>query len=214
MVSHAEWIDAQKWERDWHADCVNSYNEETKQYIYAHYMGLDLFSVNYYGQRSWDFGNKTVLDVGCGPYSMLLKIKTTGRKYGIDPCEYPKWIMERYKAASVDILQFPAERLGLQYGFIADAEQMNFDEILLYNCLQHTSDPAAICRNLINAGKTIRVFEWVDAGVSPGHLHDLKADKLDEWLGGRGRVIELNQSPVVGRAYCGIFKGKHYNVGL
>ena len=57
-----KWVKAQEWEKDWHlTQQFNSYNEETKQYMYASKMGLDEFKVNYYGQIGWDFGDKKVL---------------------------------------------------------------------------------------------------------------------------------------------------------
>lgn len=196
-----EWKEAQKWEKEWHSNCINSYNEETKQYIYSKFMGLDEYLVNYYGQIGWDFGEKAVLDVGCGPYSLLLKSKG-GTMHGIDPCQYPKWVYERYKCAGVVIYKMPAEE------FVN--VNMVYDEVLMYNCLQHVISPKKIIDNILACSRLIRVFEWVDNGISDGHLHDLHADELDEWLGGKGKSNYIDAGPCVGKAYWGIFKGKHY----
>lgn len=198
------WPEASKWERSWHGNCINSYNEETKQYIYARCMGMDVYSVNFYGQRGWDFGKQSVLDIGCGPYSMLLKSKAM-QMIGIDPCSYPSWVEKRYEAAGVQIIYDKAENLLLHLN-----KERGWDEVLLYNCLQHTENPELIVKNMRAVAKTIRVFEWVDAGISPGHLHDLKESKLNEWLGGVGKVEFIDRGPVVGKAYYGIFKGNHY----
>ena len=35
-------------------------------------------------------------------------------------------------------------------------------------------------------------------------------EKLDKWLGGYGKVENINNSPVVGKAYYGIFLGEKY----
>jgi 2-polyprenyl-3-methyl-5-hydroxy-6-metoxy-1,4-benzoquinol methylase len=195
------WEEANKWENEWHGNCVNSYNEETKQYIYAHYMGLDQYATNYYGQKGWDFGNQSILDMGCGPYSLLLKSKAA-YKLGVDPCPYPIWVGMRYDAADVEIE--PVKGENFEY------EGILFDEVLLYNCLQHTEDPAKICQNIRQISKIIRVFEWVDTGIADGHIQDLTEEKLNTWLGGEGKVEFINQSPVVGKAYYGVFKGNHY----
>lgn len=195
-----QWKEAQKWEKEWHSDCINSYNEETKQYVYSKFMGLDEYVVNTYGQVGWDFGDRKILDVGCGPYSILLKSKAQVM-HGIDPCQYPKWVYERYKCANIVIHKIPAENF---------VTKMVYDEVLLYNCLQHVISPKKIIENILACSKLVRVFEWVENGISDGHLHDLHAEELDEWLGGKGRTNYINVGPCVGNAYWGIFKGSHF----
>jgi 2-polyprenyl-3-methyl-5-hydroxy-6-metoxy-1,4-benzoquinol methylase len=195
------WEQANQWERQWHGDCANSYNEETKQYIYARLMGLDKYAVNYYGQRGWDFGDQSVLDIGCGPYSILLKSKAT-LKVGVDPCPYPEWVKMRYKECGVEFYNIKGEEINCFN---------NFDECLIYNCLQHTEDPQKILQKAWENSKVIRIFEWINEPVSDGHIHVLTEEKLNAWLSGEGKVIDLNQDPCVGRAYYGIFPGLHYN---
>jgi 2-polyprenyl-3-methyl-5-hydroxy-6-metoxy-1,4-benzoquinol methylase len=197
------WEEANKWELEWHGNCVNSYNEETKQYIYAQYMGLNQYASNYYGQRGWDFGNKAILDMGCGPYSLLLKAKAK-MKVGVDPCSYPVWVKLRYSSADVSVLKIKGEDLNI----IEDLPV--FDEVLMYNCLQHTENPEKICHNILAVSKIVRVFEWVDTGIADGHIQDLTEANLNAWLKGEGKVQFINQSPVVGKAYYGVFKGNHY----
>jgi 2-polyprenyl-3-methyl-5-hydroxy-6-metoxy-1,4-benzoquinol methylase len=194
------WEEAQKWEKEWHGNCVNSYNEETKQYIYARLMGLDVYKTNYFGQMGWDFGNKSVLDIGCGPYSLLMKSRAK-MKVGIDPCSYPQWVRMRYEAADVTLIQVAAEEWETH---------KIFDEVLIYNCLQHTINPKKIIENVLACSKIVRIFEWVEQGVSDGHLHDLHANELDEWLKGSGKTEYIEIGPCVGMAYWGIFKGEQY----
>jgi hypothetical protein len=200
MGDKQTWIQANQWERQWHGNCANSYNEETKQYIYAHHMGLDQYATNYYGQRGWDFGDQIVADIGCGPYSILLKSKAR-IKISIDPCPYPEWVKMRYSAADVLFKN-------------SKAEDMEFDDIIdeciIYNCLQHTEDPELIIKKAKQFSKLIRLFEWIDEPVSDGHIHTLTEEKLNAWLQGQGKVIHLDQNPCVGLAYAGIFPGDHY----
>lgn len=195
------WNQANEWEREWHGNCANSYNEETKQYIYAHHMGLDRYKTSRYGQVGWDFGEQAILDVGGGPYSLLLKAKAA-RMTVVDPCRYPEWVAVRYAGCGIDFLNIKAESM--------DFDQP-FDEVLLYNCLQHTEDPEAIINKIWQNAKTIRVFEWINEPISQGHIHTLTREDLDKWLGAEGTVHELNQNPCIGTAYTGIFAGMYWS---
>jgi len=79
-------------ESEYWGDCCNTYDEDQKHYVYAQYMGLDRqgYSFNVHG--------KSIIDIGGGPTSMLLK--TTNLKKGlvVDPLLYPEWTYARYAA--------------------------------------------------------------------------------------------------------------------
>lgn len=192
------WTEATNWEKGWWGDCTNTFNEEAKQYIYAHYLGLDKNITNWYGRRGWDLNDASILDIGGGPVSILLKTKARKRSV-LDPCDYPAWVAERYKCGGVEYIKDQAEN--------ESAYKEIFDEIWIYNCLQHVVDPEKILTNARKYSKIIRIFEWIDTGVSDGHLHNLTTENLDKWLGGFGKVENINRSPVVGKAYFGIFLG-------
>lgn len=194
------WEQAQEWERKWHGDCINSYWEETKQIVYAKKMGLKLDMVE--GKYPViHLEGKSILDIGGGPYSLLLKSVHFSEGFVVDPCEYPEWVERRYETAGVQLLQIPAEQLeGLG----------EFDEVWIYNCLQHTRDPEKIIKNAKEHARIIRIFEWIDIPVSDGHIHELKEKELNSWLGGNGKVENLNESGCYGRAYYGIFKGDYF----
>jgi hypothetical protein len=196
-----EWLDVhQDFEKKWHGDCINSYWEETKQLVYAKKIGLTpLFENGKY--PVYDLKGISVCDIGGGPYSILLKAINRGYCLVVDPCEYPEWIRLRYDTAFIASTMTQAET------FTTDRV---FDEVWIYNCLQHTTDPQRIIQNARSYSKVIRIFEWVDNGISIGHPQDLKADLLNEWLGGIGKVEQLNENGCKGKAYYGIFKGQHY----
>jgi hypothetical protein len=200
------WKDEQKWEKDWHGNCVNSYWEETKQIVYARKMGLQAQSIK--GKYPvYDLQNKCVLDIGGGPYSMLLKCININKHSGIvDPCDYPQWVIERYKMIlpSSHILKLKGEDIS------RPIEGKEFDEVWIYNVLQHTDDPKKILQNAYKISRVIRVFEWIDTPITPGHPHSLTSKKLNTWLQGEGKTEDLNESGCVGRAYYGVFKGYFY----
>ena len=54
-------------ESEYWGDCCNTYDEDQKHYVYAKYMGL--MAVGY----SFSMSGKSVVDIGGGPTSMLLK---------------------------------------------------------------------------------------------------------------------------------------------
>lgn len=200
------WQDEQHFESDWWGNCVNTYWEETKQLVYAKKMGLQaLMKEGKY--PVFDLHNISVLDIGGGPVSLLLKcINFNGMV--VDPCDYPEWIVKRYNELNINYVKSKGENIDLF------KSPMLFDEAWIYNVLQHVDDPQKIIENAIKVSKIIRIFEWVDNGVSPGHPHDLKESKLNEWLGGIGKVEQLNESGCRGKAYFGIFKGSHYDVNI
>lgn len=193
----------QEWEEDWWGDCASTYHEETKQFVYARLMGLQ-FEWGGPGPRI-DLKGKSVLDIGGGPVSMLLKTKNKGDCLVVDPCDYPDWVKERYDYCDIRYSKQPAENI-LTEGFGSKV----FDCCWIYNVLQHTIDPEKIIQNARKVSKIIRIFEWIDTGTSIGHPHELKEDKLNKWLGGMGQTKELNESGCVGRCFYGIFRGDHY----
>ncbi len=195
-----KWVKAQEWEKDWHlTQQFNSYNEETKQYMYASKMGLDEFKVNYYGQIGWDFGDKKVLDMGGSGQSILLKAK--GDRTVIDPIKPPKWMLERYKAAGIKFINQKGE----------DEINGEYDIVIGMNVLQHCEDPKKIVNNILKVSKIVKWFDWIEAGLSDGHIQNLYREELEEMFGGRGRVERINRNPVVGLAWYGTFKGKLYD---
>ena len=147
---------------------------------------------------SLDVCSKSILDIGGGPVSMLLKANNIGRAKVLDPSRYPLWTYERYRSKGVEV--------EINFGeALTDVEQ--WDEVWIYNVLQHVNDPKLIIENARRAGKLIRIFEWIDIPAHEGHPHELKQDLLEEWLGGlKGTVEELNENGCIGRCFYGIFK--------
>ncbi|NBS67854.1 class I SAM-dependent methyltransferase [bacterium] len=179
-------------ETRWWGNCCNTYGEETKQMVYAKRMGLRFQDdhLNVHGKK--------ILDIGGGPVSLLLKTRGLGKGKIIDPSGYPAWTYERYKCFGIDVEVGKAEGL-------ADID--DWDEIWIYNVLQHVDDPELIIKNARRAGKLIRIFEWIDIPAHEGHPHELKQDLLEEWLGGiKGTVEDINESGCTGRCFYGVFR--------
>jgi len=194
-----DWQKANEWEKNWWSSCVNTYGEEEKQLIYAAKMGLKWLH-NGYSPYNIDMEGKSVMDVGCGPASMLLKCINLKRGFAVDPCNYPEWVAARYKAAGIEYMKAKAEDIVMTL-----ENKPIFDEVWMYNVLQHTEDPEKIVGNLLASGKLIRVFEWVEIGLSDGHIHNLTEEKLNQWFKGEGKVEQLTDRHCFGLAYYGVF---------
>ncbi len=191
-----EWEAASRWESEWHGNCVNSYQEETKQLEYANRMGLAVER----DQRNnpiINFHNKRVVDIGGGPYSILLKgINVSGTV--VDPALFPAWVRSRYAAAGINFVSQKAEEYCVGY----------YDIGLLYNCLQHTEDPERIIRNLRRMCCEIFIHEWLETPKSNGHIQTITEAQMNKWLDGYGTIgSERWSDTVVTPYYCGKFAG-------
>lgn len=189
------WEEAQEWERSWWGACVNTYNEERKHFVYASKMGLSL-SPNAKTQYRFDLNGISVLDIGGGPCSLLLKCENIKGKV-IDPLPVPEWVKLRYESAGLDYEQIKGE----------DINETGYDEVFIYNVLQHTDNPEQIIQNARGAAKIIRIFEWINTPANIGHPQTLTAKNLNRWLGGEGKVEQMNEGGCVGLAYYGVFIG-------
>jgi 2-polyprenyl-3-methyl-5-hydroxy-6-metoxy-1,4-benzoquinol methylase len=198
-----DWTEHQEWEKEWHSNCVNSLNEELKQLVYARKMGLKQ-THNNKTPYIFKLGGISVLDIGGGPYSLLLKCEDFSEAIVADPCEYPEWVYMRYESAGIAHSSVVGEEIDSMIGFKI------FDEVWIYNVLQHTMSPETIIRKAFQASKIIRIFEWIDTGIAKGHPNDLHEEDLNKWLGGIGKVEQLNEGGCVGKAYYGVFKGAQY----
>ncbi len=190
------WEDDQKWELNWWGDCLNTWGEEQKQRRYAECMGLIELSNSQFSFY-YDLDFRSVLDIGGGPTSLLLKCVNRGLTKVADPAKYPDWVAERYKSARIKYTCETGEELV----------DRGYKEVWIYNVLQHVINPGEIIENARRAGEIVRVFEWLEIGVAPGHPHNLLEDQMNEWLGGEGKV---NADVPRGKEYYGIFKGYDY----
>lgn len=211
------WDDDQSWEAEWWGDCTNTFGEEAKQITYAHRMGLE----NVPRDGHWpvyDLGGRRVIDLGGGPVSMLLKCVNRGDPcLVVDPLDAPDWVERRYDAADITLIPKPIEEIE---------DRVAFDEVWIYNVLQHVQDPQRCVEIARELGKRVRIFEWVNVPVSPGHPHVLTELELGTWLGmdaeelaalgprnGRNAGASLHteqldgENGCVGRAFYGVADG-------
>ena len=186
------WQVAQAGEKAWWDTCQNTYNEEQKQLSCAKAMGLQL-SPTSKTPVSFDMQGKSVLDVGGGPVSLLLKCRNVTGKV-VDPLILPAWVEARYSEAGIDYERIKAE----------DMNESGWDEVWIYNVLAHTENPEEVVKKALAAGSTLRINDWVDhrtQGPDPLHPHNVRSADLDRWLGGEGTVTQHDSCST----YSGVF---------
>lgn len=178
-----------EFEKNYWGNCCNTFDEEQKHYVYGRLMELPLVHF------SFDANNKSILDIGAGPVSMLLKTFNLPRGKVIDPIEYPAWTVQRYAAHNIEV----------EVGRGEDVNERGWDEVWIYNCLQHADDPEKIIQNAKKAAPVLRFFEWINIPAHDGHPHELTEANLNQWIGQTGRTIQLAQTGCFGQAYYGCF---------
>lgn len=194
-------------------DCANTFHEEEKQLIYASRMGLYALK-NCAHPPTFDLGGRSVVDIGGGPVSLLLKCMNKGEAMVVDPGDYPNWVQDRYFSCGIDWKRVRAEAILDERSWDAGwVRRRTWDEAWIYNTLQHVDDPSCVVHNALVLAKTVRIFEWIDIPAYEGHPHELRRDDLDRWLGGMGYVTQLNESGAVGTAYYGVFSRKEKHEG-
>jgi hypothetical protein len=163
----------------WYGDCANTYHEETKQIEKARRMGLQVGVQRYpFRKPVIDMNGRSVIDVGGGPVSLLLKCVNVDRPTVLDPGVYPDWVVERYRAAGIRCVKQQAERFA-----VSD----RWDEAWIMNTLRHVEDPEQVIRVARRHARSVRVAEWVNEelmGVA------LRRNVLDGWLGAEGLVYD------------------------
>lgn len=198
-----KWEEAQEWEKDWWNNCANTVWEDVKQMNLAQYLGLKIVPNNYTDYRI-PLDGQSVLDIGGGPSSILLKCENF-KGTVIDPCNYPDWVAQRYKECGIEYIKIKGEDIPTK---------AKYDTVLIYNVLQHTDDPKRVIRNAQKVGKIIRFFEWIDTGTNEGHLHSFNKEFFDKYLKGEGKIVNLSTNGLYGSAYFGVFLGDNYGKNM
>jgi hypothetical protein len=197
-----DWDAAQTDEKKYWGNCLGmtTWGEFVKQEMYGREMGL--FDAYGNGQGELDMQHQSVLDIGGGPGFLTLPCINAGQLIVADPCIWPESVYRRYRKYGIEYSRSAGEEL---HGF------GGFNEVWIYNVLQHVQDPAKVLTNAITCGKVLRVFEWCHIPADTCHPHVLTPEKLLNWLS--GTRIEKVRIPVLNEywaknatAFVGVFQ--------
>lgn len=191
-VSDRRWAIAQKAEAEsWHLP-LNVKGEEEIEILLGDERKKAKFLVSVaeknLGIRVDKFvDGKIVIDVACGPGSIMADLENPKAKYGIDPANFPSWVTERYASFGFRLIQAPLESAHLQ-DFKYEKELV----VVLYNALQHFQNCAVALNNLYSNLGNHHLF-FVDYGYIPAdkaHPQILTYMRLKKLLIESGYVIE------------------------
>lgn len=204
----AEWTEVQKHESEYWGNCLNfrTWGEFVKGEMYGREMGL----FDDYGDGHGEFAmrGRSVLDVGGGPVSMTLRCWASGHLVVVDPCQWPDSVDRRYRRYGIKFIQARGEELDT-----LTLPDTLYDEVWLYNTLQHVEDPAKVVKNAlarVAPGGKFRIFEWCYIPADDCHPHVLTPDCLLNWLTGtrilQVRIPRLKEFWSDATAFCGVFQ--------
>lgn len=158
---------------------MTAFGEFCKGEMYLREMGL--FAD--YGTADGELAvpGKTILDVGGGPVSATLRCVGAERLVVVDPCQWPPSVGRRYANYEIEFVRATGENLDKAL------DAYRFDEVWVYNVLQHVQDPAQVVANAITRvapGGVLRIFEWLHIPADDCHPHVLTPEGLLNWLRG------------------------------
>jgi 2-polyprenyl-3-methyl-5-hydroxy-6-metoxy-1,4-benzoquinol methylase len=184
-----DWNETQKHEADYWGNCLGmtAWGEFCKQEMYGREMGL--FSDYGTPDGELDLQGKDVLDVGGGPVSMTLRCINAGQRIVADPCQWPASVLRRYDYYGIQFLRTAGEDLDQRF---LDS-RTSFDEVWIYNVLQHVQDPEKVIDNAvarIASGGVLRMFEWCYIPADKCHPHVLTPELLLNALQGC-RIVKV-----------------------
>jgi len=184
-----DWNETQKHEADYWGNCLGmtAWGEFCKQEMYGREMGL--FSDYGTPDGELDLQGKDVLDVGGGPVSMTLRCIYAGQRIVADPCQWPASVLRRYDYYGIQFLRTAGEDLDQRF---LDS-RTSFDEVWIYNVLQHVQDPEKVIDNAvarIAPGGVLRMFEWCYIPADKCHPHVLTPELLLNALQGC-RIVKV-----------------------
>jgi hypothetical protein len=119
--------------------------------------------------------DKLVIDVACGPCSVIAAMEHPKSKYGVDPFPFPEWVLERYRSLNFQLIPSALERLQLNLN--SETEE---PVIIMYNALQHFESPYRALKKLskIFPQHTLLVIEYLNTSADRAHPQILTTRRI------------------------------------
>lgn len=137
-----------------------------------------------------DWSDKAVLDVGCGPVSLVARSKLGKTRTGVDPLRYPHWVYEAYRANSFNVIMEPFEEMS---------GPDKYDVIVMYNSLQHFADLRAVAnrsKDIVTQAGEIYLSEYLQVPTNEAHIQFLEDGVLNELFTSAGVKVDSAVVPV------------------
>lgn len=205
-MSNDKWAKAQRHEAEYWGDCLGmtAWGEFYKQTMYGREMGLFTDFGDGHGELNME--GLSVLDIGGGPVSMTLRCYNNADLVVVDPLDWPASVHRRYGRHGIRFIKQSGEMVDLIDGLGM------FDEVWLYNVLQHVDDPAKVLRNAkarVRPHGWLRIFEWMWIPADDCHPHVLTPELILNNLAGMriSKIVlpKLNECWCNATALAGVF---------
>jgi 2-polyprenyl-3-methyl-5-hydroxy-6-metoxy-1,4-benzoquinol methylase len=131
-----------------------------------------------------DWAGLKVLDVGCGPLSLIARNQLGKSRSGVDPLHYPTWVYDEYKTKDFMVYKQPFEELSTT---------KKFDIIIFYNALQHFADLGMVakkCDGILAKGGEVYLAEYLEVPTNEAHIQYLEAPMLDKLFRSHGFKVD------------------------
>lgn len=181
MITRERWEQAHKGEQEaWKSISERSVEEmESKESAYTRHAPVMFLLRD-------DIKGKRILDIGGGPISILLHFDTYNSLV-VDPIlPAPKFI-ENYLRHGINFFRGKGE------DYLTDWTDEKFDEVWLYNCLQHVQSPSFILYNLRQVAPILRISEPMGTGTDLLHPHRFEKESFEFALRDISRECEFNE---------------------
>jgi len=184
-ISLERWHEAQEGERRFHNNHNQSFVSMRTMYesSYKQYFA--------YVEIDTDLKGKRILEIGCADIPALYFCSNYIDSAIIEPLPSKTldWIAGHM---DITIYREPAETLELD-------EQ--YDEIWLFNVLQHVIDPDKIVSNCKEWAHRIRYFEPIDTAINEVHPHSFTLEQYKAWFGD-AKYYDYNKTAVNFHQHC------------
>lgn len=193
--SDGVWQRAQEAEQGHWADLWQAENSDQRNALvagetikgeYIFQQMLDRFRLN----PDQDWRACRVLDVGCGPISLVARHGYGRSRAGVDPLNYPNWVYRDYEQQNFTVYKVPFEEFR---------NRTKYDVVIFYNALQHFADLEAVaqqCKKVLAKNGHVYLSEYLEVPTNEAHIQFLQADKLDELFGRHGFTVDATVLPV------------------
>ncbi len=143
-----------------------------------------------------NMNGKSVLEIGGGPVGLTLRVPSNSRRKVIDPSPYPQWVKDRYQYFGIEYESIKAE----------DMNESGWDEVWLFNVMQHIDNPDQAFENIIKSAKVIRIFEWLNTPIDESHPSSFTKEWYDNKLNIIGATMPVRQPYMYQTdAYYGVY---------
>jgi hypothetical protein len=137
--------------------------------------------------------DKVVVDIACGPCSVVAEEESPFKKIGVDPAPFPEWVKSRYKKLNFPLISSPMETALIH----VTAEKKIV--VVMYNALQHFQSPSQALKNIRVSLKEGEIFfvDYADIPADKAHPQILTFNRIKRLLKKKGySEIQLAQSLV------------------